>query len=236
MQRIHALNPRVNAIVNLADDEALLAQARVCDDELAGGQSRGWMHGMPQAIKDTGAAQGFPTTIGSPLLKNVIATRDNVMVSRMKAAGCIVIGKTNLPELGLGSHTFTELFGATPNAWDTQVSAGGSSGATTPSEYFSARLSMAARAASAEANVTRFSSLIILTPAHQGKKYLLPFLEATTLPPVAVPMLPSLCVVFTGATSALVAAKGNAISAAGCSTAEIALAVWSFAGAMIFIG
>ncbi len=128
LQRIHALNPRFNAIVNLADDEALLAQARVCDDELARGQSRGWMHGMPQAIKDTGAAQGFPTTFGSPLLKNAIAPRDNVMVSRMKAAGCIVIGKTNMPELGLGSHTFNELFGATPNAWDTQVSAGGSSG------------------------------------------------------------------------------------------------------------
>lgn len=128
LSRIHALNPRFNAIVNLAHDDVLLAQARERDAELAQGQSRGWMHGMPQAIKDAAAAQGFPTTFGSPLLKNAIAPRDNVMVSRMKASGCIVIGKTNMPELGLGSHTFNELFGATPNAWDAKVSAGGSSG------------------------------------------------------------------------------------------------------------
>ncbi len=128
LQRIHALNPRFNAIVNLAPDDVLLRQADVCDAELARGESRGWMHGFPQAIKDTSHAAGFPSTLGSVLLKDAVAAQDSVMTARMKAAGCIVVGKTNMPEFGLGSHTFNELFGATPNAWDPTRSAGGSSG------------------------------------------------------------------------------------------------------------
>jgi amidase len=132
LDRIHRLNPRLNAIVNLADPEKLLAQADTRDADLSGhagaNGSRGWLHGIPQAIKDTGHAVGFPTTFGSPLLKDAVASQDSVMTARMKAAGCIVIAKTNMPELGLGSHTFNNLFGATPNAWDASVSAGGSSG------------------------------------------------------------------------------------------------------------
>jgi len=128
LQRIEALNPTYNAIVNLAPADALLAQARQCDLELAAGQSRGWLHGIPQAIKDTGHALGFPSTMGSRVLAKQMPRADSIMTERMKAAGCIVIGKTNMPELGLGSHTFNDLFGATPNAWDPTVSAGGSSG------------------------------------------------------------------------------------------------------------
>jgi amidase len=128
LARIHRLNPQLNAIVNLARDEDLLHQADARDAELARGQWCGWLHGMPQAIKDTGHVIGFPTTYGSPLLKDAVATQDSLMTARMKAAGCIVIGKTNMPEFGLGSHTFNTLFGATPNAWDANVSAGGSSG------------------------------------------------------------------------------------------------------------
>jgi amidase len=131
LKRIERLNPRFNAIVNLAPTAPLLAQARQCDDELAKGQSRGWLHGIPQAIKDTGHAVGFPTTFGSTLLQAALPAKDSIMTERMKAAGAIVIGKTNMPELGLGSHTFNTLFGATPNAWDTTVSAGGSSGGAT---------------------------------------------------------------------------------------------------------
>ena len=128
LQRIEALNPRYNAIVNLAPTDRLMAQARECDEELTQGQSRGWMHGIPQAIKDTGHALGFPSTLGSRLLAQQMPRADSIMTARMKAAGSIVVGKTNMPELGLGSHTFNTLFGATPNAWDTTVSAGGSSG------------------------------------------------------------------------------------------------------------
>ncbi len=128
LQRIEKLNPLYNAIVNLAPADQLMTQARQCDEELLQGQSRGWLHGIPQAIKDTGHALGFPSTLGSRLLAQQMPRVDSIMTERMKAAGAIVIGKTNMPELGLGSHTFNTLFGATPNAWDTSVSAGGSSG------------------------------------------------------------------------------------------------------------
>ena len=128
LQRIHRLNPRFNAIVNLAPDDVLLQQADQHDADLARGESRGWMHGFPQAIKDTSHAAGFPSTLGSALLKDAVAAQDSLMTARMKAAGGIVVGKTNMPEFGLGSHTFNELFGATPNPWDPTRSAGGSSG------------------------------------------------------------------------------------------------------------
>ncbi|HET9821585.1 MAG TPA: amidase, partial [Burkholderiaceae bacterium] len=128
LARIHRVNAHCNAIVSLAPDEALLRQADERDAELARGHWRGWMHGMPQAIKDAAQAAGFPTTFGSPLHAHAVAREDGLMTARMKAAGCIVVGKTNMPEFGLGSHTFNTLFGATPNAWDPAVSAGGSSG------------------------------------------------------------------------------------------------------------
>ncbi len=128
LHRVHRLNPVLNAIVNLAPDEALLAQADALDAELARGASRGWLHGVPQAIKDTASTAGFPTTVGCTLLRHSVAAQDGLMAARMKAAGAIVIGKTNVPELGLGSHTFNRVFGATPNAYDPAVSAGGSSG------------------------------------------------------------------------------------------------------------
>ena len=128
LDRIHALNPKHKAIVNLTDDAQALREADACDAELAKGQSRGWMHGMPQAIKDAAMAKGFATTFGCTLLKDAIAPQDGLMASRMRAAGAIVIGKTNMPEFGLGSHTFNTLFGATLNPYDTTRSAGGSSG------------------------------------------------------------------------------------------------------------
>jgi amidase len=128
LARIHRLNPQLNAIVNLAGDKVLLRQADERDAELARGQSRGWMHGMPQAIKETGHALGFPSTLGSTVLKDVMPAHDSLITARMKAAGGIVIGKTNIPEFALGSHTTNRLFGPTPNAWDRTVSAGGSSG------------------------------------------------------------------------------------------------------------
>ena len=128
LERIARLNPVSNAIVSLQEPELLLAQARERDAQLARGESMGWMHGMPQAIKDLANAQGLRTTLGSPLMKDFVASEDGLMASRMKAAGAIVIGKTNTPEFGLGSHTFNEVFGSTCNAWNPSKSAGGSSG------------------------------------------------------------------------------------------------------------
>jgi amidase len=128
LARIHRVNPGLTAIVNLAPDDTLLAQADACDAELAAGRSRGWMHGFPVAIKDTGQAKGFPTSFGSALLARHPATQDSIFVERMKAAGAIVIGKTNMSEFGLGSHSYNKLFGTTLNAWDRRLTAGGSSG------------------------------------------------------------------------------------------------------------
>ena len=128
LDRIAAVNPRVNAIVSLQDEGELLRQADERDARLAHGESLGWMHGMPQAIKDAAETKGIATTLGSPLLANHVPRHDALMVERMKAAGCIVVGKTNTPEFGLGSHTFNEVFGVTRNAFDAAKSAGGSSG------------------------------------------------------------------------------------------------------------
>lgn len=132
LDRIDACNPQCNAIVSLRDREVLLAEAARKDDDLvaarAEGREVGWMHGMPQAIKDLADAEGFPTTRGSQLFRNSVAAVDSLMVARMKAAGCVVIGKTNTPEFGLGSHTFNEVFGVTRNPYDLSKTAGGSSG------------------------------------------------------------------------------------------------------------
>ncbi|QBJ77503.1 amidase [Aquitalea sp. USM4] len=128
LSHIALLNPRVNALVSLQAEEALLQQAAHCDAELHAGKSRGWMHGMPQAIKDLSATQGIPTTMGSRLYQNHVPVADSIMVARMRSAGAIVIGKSNTPEFGAGSHTYNAVFGATGNAYDPGRCAGGSSG------------------------------------------------------------------------------------------------------------
>ena len=128
LARIALMNPAHNALVSLRDAEVLLREADACDTELAAGRSRGWLHGMPQAIKDLAPVAGLPNTQGSPLLRDFVPHEDGLLAARMKAAGCILIGKSNTPEFGLGSHTFNEVFGVTRNAYDVSKSAGGSSG------------------------------------------------------------------------------------------------------------
>jgi amidase len=128
LDHIARINPKVNAIVSLQDRDDLLAQARERDAELTRGEPLGWMHGFPQAPKDLFPAVGIRTTQGSPLFKDFIATTDAIVVEREKRAGAIIIGKTNTPEFGLGSHTFNNVFGATLNAYDQTKTAGGSSG------------------------------------------------------------------------------------------------------------
>ncbi|CAN5827785.1 amidase [soil metagenome] len=130
LARIARFNPVHNAIVSLRDADSLLREADAKDAQLAIAEpaSLGWMHGMPQAIKDIANSAGLPTTLGSPLMRDFVAKEDGLLAQRMKAAGCIVIGKTNTPEFGLGSHTFNEVFGVTRNAYDPGKTAGGSSG------------------------------------------------------------------------------------------------------------
>ena len=96
LNQIAQHNPQSNALVSLADGDDLLRQADERDAQLARGESMGWMHGMPQAIKDVTHVAGFRTTLGSPLMSHV-ATEDALMARRMRASGCIVIGRTNIP-------------------------------------------------------------------------------------------------------------------------------------------
>ncbi|MDG2089159.1 MAG: amidase [Arenicellaceae bacterium] len=128
LQRIHRYNPIYNAIVSLVDDDDLLSQARAADQELARGQYRGWMHGMPHAVKDLMPVAGLPHTSGSPIFAERIAETDSAMVARIREAGAIFIGKTNTPEFGLGSQSYNPVFGTTGSAYNPTVTSGGSSG------------------------------------------------------------------------------------------------------------
>ena len=128
LDRIATQDRIFNAIPILADRDALMAEAAACDEEIARGHWRGWLHGIPQAIKDLAHAKGLRTTWGSPLFADFVATEDSIHVARMRAAGAIIIGKTNTPEFGLGSHTYNSIHGTTRNAHAPALSAGGSSG------------------------------------------------------------------------------------------------------------
>src|SRR5260221_10736950 len=128
LDHIGALNPKVNAIVSLQERSDLLQQAKIRDEQLARGESLGWMHGFPQAIKDLTATKGIRTTQGSRIFKDFVPAADAIVVERVKRAGAVIIGKTNTPEFGLGSNTYNDVFGRTLNAYDQTKTAGGSSG------------------------------------------------------------------------------------------------------------
>jgi len=128
LERVQAYNPKFNAVVSLVDTHELRGLAKERDSQLSRGESMGWMHGMPTAVKDLSLTAGIKTTQGSPIFKDFVPTTDSLMVQRIRGAGAILIGKTNTPEFGLGSHTFNEVFGVTSNAYDFSKTAGGSSG------------------------------------------------------------------------------------------------------------
>ncbi len=125
---IERVNPKVNAMVTMVGEEQLLEQARAADDALAKGNWLGPLHGMPIGVKDLHPTKGIRTTYGSPLFKDDIPKEDCLLVEREKKAGGIVIGKTNVPEFGLGSQTFNKVFGATKNPYDVTKTCGGSTG------------------------------------------------------------------------------------------------------------
>lgn len=124
LARIAAVNGAVNAVVSLRDGDALMAEAAQADAS----PRRGWLHGIPIAVKDLANAAGLPTSMGSPLFEGSVAPTDDIAIARLRGAGAIVIGKTNTPEFGLGSHSINPVFGATRNPYDVTRSAGGSSG------------------------------------------------------------------------------------------------------------
>ena len=128
LKHIHRYNPVYNAIVSMVEDDSLLDQAREADRALDKGEYWGWMHGMPHAIKDSKDVKGMPTSKGSPIFAGTVATEDGFGVARIRRQGPIFIGKTNLPEFGMGSQSYNPVFGVTGSAYDPALTAGGSSG------------------------------------------------------------------------------------------------------------
>lgn len=127
LERIHKLNPEVNAVVTLDADGARTA-ADAADAALAAGDPIGPLHGLPVAHKDTHATGGMRTTWGSPLHLDTVPLRDELIVARYKAAGAVRVGKTNVPEFAAGSHTYNTVFGPSHNPYRHGLSVGGSSG------------------------------------------------------------------------------------------------------------
>jgi amidase len=128
LKQINRVNSKVNAIVTLVPEEKLMSQAAVADQALAHGKWLGPLHGLPVGVKDLHETSGIRTTFGSPLTRDYVPDFDCRVVQREKEAGAIVIGKTNTPELGLGSQTFNPVFGATRNPYDVTKTCGGSTG------------------------------------------------------------------------------------------------------------
>ena len=128
LKQIQLVNRKVNAIVTLVPEDQLMAQALAADEATAKGNIRGPLHGLPVGVKDLHSTKGIRTTFGSPLYAENIPNFDCLVVEREKNAGAIVIGKTNVPEWGLGSQTFNPVFGATRNPYDLTKTCGGSTG------------------------------------------------------------------------------------------------------------
>jgi len=127
LRRIEEVNPSINAIVILLAEEALEA-ARAADHALAGGQDVPLLHGVPFTVKENIDVAGTPTTQGLKVLAEAYPSRDAPHVARLRAAGAIPIGRTNLASFGIRWHTESELWGATINPWDRSRTPGASSG------------------------------------------------------------------------------------------------------------
>ena len=127
LRRIEAVNGPINAVVTL-EAEAALEQARTADNATAAGEPLGRLHGLPMTHKDTHMVAGMRSTKGSPVLAEHVPDEDDLIIARLRQAGVVSTGKTNVPEFAAGSHTFNDVFGTTRNPYDTTASAGGSSG------------------------------------------------------------------------------------------------------------
>jgi amidase len=125
--RIELVDPALNAMVTRAFDRAR-TEARAAEAAVRAGDPLGPLHGLPVAIKDIQATEGIRTTYGSADFADNIPTQDDGIVERVRAAGGIVIGKTNVPERSIGANTVNRLFGATGNPFNVDLTCGGSSG------------------------------------------------------------------------------------------------------------
>lgn len=129
LERIERLNPRLSAYIMVTGERAL-QQARQADADIAAGAYRGPLHGVPIGIKDLFHVAGVPTTFGSKVLKDSVASEDAALVARLKQAGAVILGKHNLHEFAFGITSENPHFGAVRNPWDTDRVPGGSSGGT----------------------------------------------------------------------------------------------------------
>ena len=125
--RIEAVNPHVNAVTATCYDRAR-AEAQAAERAVRAGEPLGLLHGLPMGVKDLEATAGLLTTYGSQIYREHIPAEDNVLVARLRAAGAIVTGKTNIPEMGAGANSRNTVWGATGNPFNPNLNAGGSSG------------------------------------------------------------------------------------------------------------
>ena len=128
LERIRAINPQVNAIVGQLSEQECLELAAAADARRFAAEAPGALAGLPWAFKDVEEAAGLSCTFGSPIFRDYRPGGDTLLVERLRAAGVVPIGKTNVPEFGMGSHTYNGVYGATCNPYDLTKSAGGSSG------------------------------------------------------------------------------------------------------------
>ena len=126
-QRIERLDPRLNSYLALCPEQAM-ADARAADDAVARGWALGPLHGVPISIKDLEMSKGIPTTLGSAVFRDRMPEIDSIVVERVKAAGAIVLGKTNTPEFGQSGTTENKVSNPCRNPWNTDRTPGGSSG------------------------------------------------------------------------------------------------------------
>ena len=127
LARLHAVNPKINAVVLALDDEALRT-ADACDAARQRGEPLGILHGVPVTTKVNVDQAGVPTDNGVPSLRGLIAHTDSPVVANLKKAGAVIVGRTNTPAYSMRGHTDNALHGATLNPWNAAITPGGSSG------------------------------------------------------------------------------------------------------------
>lgn len=127
IERIERLNPLVNPIC-ATDYERARKDAKAAEAAVMRGEPLGLLHGLPTGVKDLEDTGGLLTTFGSPLYRDYVPKEDSSMVARVRAAGAVIVAKTNTPEFGAGANTRNAVWGATANPFDTSLTAGGSSG------------------------------------------------------------------------------------------------------------
>ena len=132
LERVDRFNPQLNAII-VQDADRARERARQADAALARGEVWGPLHGVPMTCKDSFNVAGLPTTFGSPQLKDNIAAEDALAIQRLKAAGAVIFGKTNVPLWLADFQSYNDVYGTTNNPWDPQRGPGGSSGGSAAS-------------------------------------------------------------------------------------------------------